>query len=126
MYGDYETTQRVLRNPFNISTHKETFKNYLEVIIDNEGIVHYAVPSHQEYLIQHLIATTYHSRDALNDAVPREYWFDMLTWLTDQSGMVCVWNDRYAGRLNEAQKQTLMVLQDNDLYFGEIKDVDVG
>ena len=36
--------QRVLHSPFYVETHKKTFKNYLEVMIDEDGIVHYAVP----------------------------------------------------------------------------------
>lgn len=120
MFGNYDNTQKVLHSTFNIQTHKETFKNYLEVIVDCDGVVHYAVPSHMEYLINHLISTKYGSREALNDAVPREYWFDMMTWLTQQSGLVAVWNNTYKGILNEQQRNTLIRLQMEGLYKGEI------
>lgn len=40
---------------FDIQKHKETYKNYLEVIIDEEGSIHYAVPSHQEFLIRNFL-----------------------------------------------------------------------
>lgn len=36
-----------LYSKFDIDKHAETFINYLEVIIDENGVVHYAVPSHQ-------------------------------------------------------------------------------
>ena len=120
MYGDYSRAQEVLHRPFNISTHKETFKNYLEVSIDADGVVHYAVPSHQEFLIAHLVATKYGTRQQLNDAVPREYWFDMMTWLTQESQMVSVWNDHYLGQLNDVQRITLQRLKDEGLYLGEV------
>lgn len=120
MFGDYNKAQEVLHRPFNIELHKATFKNYLEVIIDVNGVVHYAVPSHQEFLINCLIRDKYQTRDALNDAVPREYWFDMMTWLTNESGMIAVWNDRYLGTLNDNQKNTLAKLQLVGLYKGDI------
>lgn len=47
--------QRVLRSPFDIETHKATFVNYLEVCIDEGGTPHYAVPSHQEWLVRKLM-----------------------------------------------------------------------
>lgn len=120
MYGNYDEIQKVLRRPFNVTTHKATFKNYLEVCIDEYGAVHYAVPSHQEFLIGHLINTTYHSRDTLNNAVPREYWLDMMTWLTNESHIISVWNDRYMGQPNEAQMKALAKLKDEGLYLGEL------
>ena len=36
---------------FDIHKHKQTFRDYLEVIIDADGHIMYAVPSHQEKLI---------------------------------------------------------------------------
>ena len=42
----------VLHSPFDIKVHKQTFINYLEVVISPEGIVEYAVPSHVEKLLQ--------------------------------------------------------------------------
>lgn len=45
----------MLRSPFDIETHKATFVNYLEVCIDEGGTPHYAVPSHQEWLVRKLM-----------------------------------------------------------------------
>lgn len=42
----------VLHSPFDIKVHKQTFINYLEVVISPEGVVEYAVPSHVEKLLQ--------------------------------------------------------------------------
>ena len=118
---NYDLQQKVLHSPFNIEVHKATFINYLEIVIDTEGVVHYAVPSHQEFIINYLVQTKYGTREALHDAVPREYWFDMITWLTKQSGIIAVWNDRYLGKLNDFQIATLEELQRVGLYKGEIR-----
>lgn len=40
-----------VHSDFDIQKHKETFIDYLEVIIDVNGRIMYAVPSHQEKLI---------------------------------------------------------------------------
>lgn len=50
-----DNEQIVLNGPFDIETHKKTFKNYLEVIILENGRIVYAVPSHQEKLIATLL-----------------------------------------------------------------------
>ena len=43
----------VMSKPFNLDTHKRTFTRYLEIILDEEGVAHYAVPSHKDWLINH-------------------------------------------------------------------------
>lgn len=37
---------------FDMECHKNTFTNYLEVVIGENGKIMYAVPSHQEKLIK--------------------------------------------------------------------------
>ena len=71
---------------FDIEMHSKTFKEYLEVIIDADGKVMYAVPSHQEKLGI--------SRDELNSMCPREYYFDFMRWLCKISGAMAVWNGK--------------------------------
>lgn len=34
---------------FDLEKHKQRFENYFEVIIEEDGMIHYAVPSHQEF-----------------------------------------------------------------------------
>ena len=41
-----------LHSPFDLQQHKNTFINYLEVVIRPSGLVEYAVPSHQEKLLR--------------------------------------------------------------------------
>lgn len=81
-----------LNSPFDIEKHKQTFINYLEVIVFPDGHIEYAVPSHQEKLIavcQDLLGV---SRYELNNRCPKEYYFDFLTWLCNVSHCVSVWN----------------------------------
>ncbi|GAB6761703.1 hypothetical protein [Bacillus cereus] len=47
-FNDGRKQQETLRGPFDIETHKKCFVDYLEVVIDEEGTVMYATPSHQE------------------------------------------------------------------------------
>ena len=51
---------------FDLEQHKQTYVQYLEVVILEDGTVEYAVPSHQEKLIALLEATEtawiYHAR----------------------------------------------------------------
>ena len=87
--------QRVLRSPFDIETHKATFVNYLEVCIDEGGTPHYAVPSHQEWLVRKLM-------DAL----------------CEMTRCVAVWNDCALGRCNARQRLALRRLKEAGLYRG--------
>ena len=41
-----------LQSEFDAEKHKEKYVNYLEVVIDENGTVMYAVPSHQEKVIE--------------------------------------------------------------------------
>lgn len=100
--------QRVLHSPFDVETHKKTFKNYLEVMIDENGVVHYAVPSHHLYVLNDVLKLGYNMEDIPVDYVTRE--------LCLLSRNVAVWNDSIMGVLNEKQKQTLQMLSDEGLF----------
>lgn len=112
--------QETLHSHFDIEKHKQVFVNYLEVIIDKEGVVHYAVPSHQEWLIKKAIEILDIDRVDLYDECPDEYCFDIMSWLTDVTECVSVWNDRYIGKPNNKQISTLTNLYNNKLYNGTL------
>ena len=112
--------QKVLRSPFDIEVHKETFFNYLEVIIKENGVVEYAVPSHQEKLISIACKKEGISRDELGKRCPVEFYFDFMTWLCQMSGCVALWNDRMEGKANEKQQETIRGLINEGLYRGNI------
>lgn len=77
---------------FDMKKHSETFVDYLEVIIDSDGKVMYAVPSHQEKCIALACEKLGVSRDELKAMCPREFYWDFLKWLCKISGAVAVWN----------------------------------
>ena len=109
-----------LHSEFDIEEHKRTFVNYLEVLIEENGHVVYAVPSHQELAIQMACKAHKWTRKQLNDACPPEYYFDFMTWLLAQTNAISVWATMYMGTANEKQKEKLRELKNNGLYKGDI------
>lgn len=110
---------------FDIEQHKATFINYLEVVIDPDGEIKYAVPSHQEILIKIACNKFGWSRDQLNKECPKEYYFDFMTWLCNITGYVSVWNEYIVlpedhTKVTEAQKRSIGLLRENYLYLGEM------
>lgn len=80
---------------FDLEKHKENYVNYLEVMIDKDGTIMYAVPSHQEKAIAMACEAKNVNRAELEKMCPKEYYFDFLTWLLMQSGAMAVWNQYY-------------------------------
>lgn len=113
---DYE----IMNQPFDIETHKSNFINYLEVIIEPKGTVHYAVPSHQEFLIRYACKCDSISREQLENLVPCEFYADLLTWLSRYTGCIAVWNHGIVGEPNLRQKATLKKLKLAGLYHGGV------
>lgn len=104
---------------FDIEQHKKTFTNYLEVVIDENGKIMYAVPSHQEKLIKLACEKLNVTREGLNAMCPEEYYFDFMAWLCKVSGACAVWNSYIEYyRLTEGQITALKTLKDNGLYHG--------
>ena len=118
--ADLATQQKVLHSPFSVERHKETFVNYLEVCIDPFGGIHYAVPSHQEYLIRELMAMHNCSREDALDLVPPEFYCDVMEWLAITTNYIAVWNDHIVGRCNRFQRESLVMLKRAGLYRGDI------
>lgn len=117
--------QQVLRRPFDIETHKKTFINYLEVVIDLDGTIMYAVPSHQEKLIALACERHDKTRDELNDLCPQEYYFDFMTWLVLMTGVIPVWgNAGYMGEPTDEQAKALKELADAGLYNGRLPEIE--
>lgn len=112
--------QKVLHEPFDLETHKRTFINYLEVIISEDGTVMYAVPSHQEKLISIACEQRGVTRDRLYEQCPKEYYFNVMTWLCLITGCVALWNERMEGKANTKQKKVIEQLAKEELYHGTI------
>lgn len=110
-----------LHSEFDIDQHKKTFIHYLEVVIDENGKIMYAVPSHQEKMISLSRDKLNVTREELNAMCPQEYYFDFMTWLCKISGACAVWeNFVQCDKLTEWQIRALRMLKDNGLYLGEI------
>lgn len=108
-----------LHCPFDIEQHKKTYINYLEVVIFPDGHIEYAVPSHQEKLIDVCINKLGISRFVLERMCPPEYYMDFQVWLCNMSGCVSVW-DRYIVKsdttpLTKEQEDTIKLLKKEGL-----------
>lgn len=116
-----DVIDQTLHSPFDIETHKNVFVNYLEVIIDQEGVVHYAVPSHQEWLINKAIVVLgLSSREELCDECPDEYALSPMEWLTEVTGCVSIWDDHFIGNPTTKQIKTMRELKNASIYRGDI------
>ncbi len=96
---------------FDIEKHAEHFINYLEVVIDERGEVHYAVPSHQifmENMLKRKIGETDFKALIMND---KSAWTDYFSWLCKHTKCVPVWNEFYYGTPNEKQLHILKQLK---------------
>ena len=108
---------------FDIEQHKKTFIHYLEVVIDENGKIMYAVPSHQEKLIALACEKMNVTREELNAMCPQEYYFDLMTWLCKMSGACAVWEKFIqCDKLIEWQIMALRMLKNNGLYLGEVPE----
>lgn len=110
-----------LNSKFDIAQHKERFVNYFEVIILKDGTIEYAVPSHQEKLIEIVMEQNGWTREELYDNTPVEYYADFMTWLCLQSGAISVWNSYLiAPKISRKQIVKLKRLKLEGLYKGVI------
>lgn len=113
-----DKTRQVLRQPFDVKTHKKHFINYLEVIILEDGTVVYASPSHTEKMVSIACQKLNVTRDELNDMVPVEYYADMMTWLCKITSCVALWTSMLIGSVNMHQHVTINHLTNEGLYLG--------
>lgn len=108
---------------FDIEMHKKTFVHYLEVVILPSGKIEYAVPSHQEKLIQLACETQHITRKELNDRCPPEYYADFLTYLCMQSGAISLWENYIIyDKVTEEQARSISSLAIAGLYKGVMVD----
>ena len=83
---------------------------YCEIIIHKDGIIEESRPSHQKALIK----ATGLDEEVLWDMIP--IYDDVMCWLCEYTGCVCVWYDMIQGYpLSEAQIETLNILNDNKI-----------
>ena len=108
----------LFRMPFSIGVHQRRFINYLEVIITEDGTIHYATPSHQEFLLNLIQEREGISREELWESVsPYEYGVE---WLHKKTGALLVWTKSYIGNANAKQRAALEKLQYHEIYAGTV------
>lgn len=106
---------------FNLELHKKTFINYLEVIIDENGTIMYAFPSHQQKLIALACSKLNVTLNELQNMCPREYYGDYMFWLCKITNAVSVWEHTYiANKLNKNHLAALRKLKMGGVYKGPI------
>lgn len=106
--SNYEKMQEVLNGPFHYKLHVETFHNYTELVITEDGVPHYAVPSHVEFLMKLMCEKMHMTRDELNQyIVDNGLVVDYVDWMMRETGAVLVWYQGYNGHPNEAQRKTI-------------------
>ena len=114
------TTYSCTKDKFDLKKHKETYTNYFETVILENGNIEYAIPSHQEYLIKLACEIKSCSRDELNALVPKEYYCDFLRWLCEETGAIACWTYGIQGKPNKKQIAVLKILKMNGIYEGAI------
>lgn len=95
---------------FDFKLHNETYYYYCEVVIDETGKIHYAHPSHQQFLINQACKKLKVNQETLFNMCPE--MADWLEWLMQITNCVCVWYDFYKGKPNELQMRSLEKLQE--------------
>ena len=98
-----------LYSKFDLEKHVRKYIHYTEVIIRPNGTVEYAVPSHQEKLIQIGMEKYNCSREEFVEKCPLEYWLDYLEWLLLETGCVCVWYNNYILPPNPTRFQKIQI-----------------
>ena len=118
---------------FDIDKHAKTFINYLEIIIRADGTIEYAVPSHQEKLLEIIAEQRNLSRDEVIDQIRKSeetcgYMYNSsVEYLCAVSGCISVWTDFYISAnnsLTEMQLAQLKELKEKGLYKGDIDFVE--
>lgn len=114
---------------FDIQSHKETYINYLEVLILEDGRVEYAVPSHQEKALEVACKKLNKTKQEIEDMCPKEYYCDYLTWLLGITGSISVWGNCAKHfiiykTINKKQIATLKKLKLHGLYKGDIPTIE--
>ena len=103
-----------LHSKFNYKKHSETYICYCEVVIMPNGTVHYAVPSHSEFLTNAYCAKHNVTRKELYEYLYNEHNYALLPYdfLINKLHAVCVWYEHFEGRPNKKQQRVLNKLQD--------------
>lgn len=107
---------------FDIEKHKQTYINYLEVLILENGKIVYAIPSHKMKAEQLCCEKLNVSKSELNELSKNHIW-DYMEWLLTTCKAIAVWNNFYMcgyDGINKKQMAKLKKLKLNGLYKGKL------
>lgn len=106
---------------FDIEQRKKKYVNYLEVLVEKDGKIVYAVPSHQEKAVALACEELGVTRRELLDMCPREYYFDYMNWLLMISGAIALRNEHcIAPAATRKQVGSIRRLKMAGLYKGAV------
>ena len=99
---------------FDYKTHRENFINYLEVIILEDGEIVYAVPSHQQKLIELYCKKHNVTPRELQEIIPLQE--SPIDWLIYNLGVISVWYEFIyrPKEITDKQKEALERLVSED------------
>lgn len=107
-----QTNEYGLYSAFDIEKHNQTFIDYFEAVLMADGTVQYAVPSHQEKLIEIGKEKYGKSRDDFIAMCPREMYYDYMEWLCEVTGCVAMLSRFVVGKPNSFQLDKIHELID--------------
>ena len=100
--------REVLNSPFSFDVHNETFVNYCEVVICEDGTIVYGTPSHTACL-ERMYRERFGSDPA--EDCPKEFYADYMGWLADKLNACIVYTDFHSKPRNRRQEIALRRLQ---------------
>lgn len=115
------THEETFALPFSIERHKKTFVNYMEAVIDENGVVHYAIPSHERKLVEMILKQNPDMcmKDVQDEAEQQFSVYGWVEWLIIRSKCICVYTRGYMCPpeyiMTQKQRDTLNELIKNGL-----------
>lgn len=112
---------------FDAEMHAQTYIDYLEVVITNDGVIHYAHPSHTIF-VENLLKQKFGEEKFKQLIEQPEAYNDYGLWLCRTADVIMVWNNFYRGTPNKKQIKSLILLKETKdklglpLYKGEINE----
>lgn len=100
---------------FSIEEHAKKYINYLEVIIEDDGTVHYAIPSHQRKLIQLYCDKNNLTEQELYDMIP--ITASPEHWMCYHGNYIAVWYEGIicSSNITDAQLEVLSRMIDSGI-----------
>lgn len=98
-----------------------SWRNYCEIIIRNNGLIELARPSHTEKLIEIYCEIEHITRDEFIEGFPK--YLSVVDFIVEKYKLICVWYDYMIRpeKINRFQQRTLEALVHENLISAESK-----